>query len=308
MTLTNQRDINDESGLYATVQNQRWSLLKQVRNDAELASQVQVDSQSKRLLNFLKHKFRMDDLNFYRGYVGKSVDYPEVEVLSSCFLNKNSKLRILQYWISTTLDFNTRDHLRRTPLHYACYYGNLSATKLLAQDDRIIVNALDHEGNSCLHFTLRENSNPLCGERGNRSHHQLIADRFDCVQYLVTTKSESKKPKLTLQNKNWEKLTPYELLLYRYQEDSKSLQVERKELQDKKEILSVRKQFEQTCEILDFCNEQVEEVKDFRTKWATQHFMYNMLPYATWLIMLLIIAFGSSTKVKGILYKPNLIL
>ena len=42
-------------------------------------------------------------------------------------------------------------------MHYACYYGNLEAVKKLVEDDRIIVNALDQDGNTCLHVTLKGN-------------------------------------------------------------------------------------------------------------------------------------------------------
>jgi ankyrin repeat protein len=129
----------------------------------------------------------------------------------------------LEYWAQNTKDINRRDQYRRTLLHYACYYGNLQAVQKLLADDRIIVNAIDQDGNTCLHVTLKgkqkifmvlnfflENESPLSGQRGQRSQYQLIADRFECIKGLISTNEESKKPKLTLANRTWEKLTPYQ--------------------------------------------------------------------------------------------------
>ena len=70
-------------------------------------------------------------------------------------------------------------------------------------------------------------------------------------------------------------------------------------------FLQVKQQFERTTELLDFCNDEIEEVKQFRTKWAISHFLKNVLPYIIWLIMLLIVGFGQGTKGKGDAYWFN---
>ena len=88
------------------------------------------------------------------------------------------------------------------------------------------------------------------------------------------------------------------MLLNRYLEDKKQLQVERLELQEKRTITMVNAQFERTCEMLDFCNDEIDEVQSFRTRWAFKYFIRNIGPYAIWLAMLLIVAFGQSTNGK----------
>jgi hypothetical protein len=58
----------------------------------------------------------------------------------------------------------------------------------------------------------------------------------------------------------------------------------------------VKQQFERTTELLDYCNDEIDEVKIFRTRWAISHFLKNVLPYIIWLVMLLIVAFGQGTR------------
>lgn len=78
-------------------------MLRQILQDKQLRRDAMSGNLSKRLVDLLKEKIRNDDLDFFRGIASRKlqIKYPEVEVISTSFLNNKSSLQVLSYWILT---------------------------------------------------------------------------------------------------------------------------------------------------------------------------------------------------------------
>lgn len=135
--------------------------------------------------------------------------------------------------------------------------------------------------------------------------HRRVEETKDDASYKNLGKIH---PLRVLQNCNL--VLTYRLLLNRYKQTGAELQVSRLELQQKKEISAAKSQFEKTCELLDYCNGEVPEIKRHRKKWATGYFTVYAIPYliragcwhcryAIWLAFILIVAFGQGSNARS---------
>eukprot|EP01119_Soliformovum_irregulare_P003891 TRINITY_DN1493_c0_g1_i1.p1 TRINITY_DN1493_c0_g1~~TRINITY_DN1493_c0_g1_i1.p1 ORF type:complete len:1142 (+),score=297.10 TRINITY_DN1493_c0_g1_i1:190-3615(+) len=229
----NDPDDKGDNGLLHAVRSQRFSMLTHL-SSTSYSDQLKVEEEDYKIKEFLFAQSRDDNVAYLKGLYKCGVDLSlvSVQIVAHSFLNKNSPLAFLKFWIKSN-NINSQDlEFRRTPLHYAVLFGSLQATKILHANSKINVNALDKDGMSPLHLGFLESDDPLPGRRGARSAYQLTADRFDCIQLLLSISTGPKKPEILIRqdkaNMHRSQWSAYDLLLNRYNQDRQILQTPKK--------------------------------------------------------------------------------